>query len=137
VKRPIAIDTGPLVALFDPSDARHARALAFFDDRRLHGFVTTAVIAEVTHLLAFRSDTPINFLRWLQRRALIVEDVAGDLDRILELMAKYVDVPMDFGDATVVAVSERLGVRDIATLDSDFLVYRLHGRQSFSNRFPH
>lgn len=136
MKRRVAVDSGPLVALFDPSDCYHQEAIAFFSDRTLRGFTTTAVIAEVTHLLEFRDDTPVNFLRWLKRGPFAVEDVANDLDRIIELMQKYADVPMDFADATVVAVSERLGIRDVATLDSDFIVYRLHGRQIFQNHFP-
>ncbi len=136
MQRRIAVDTGPLVALFDPSDLHHQQAAAFFSARQLRGFVTTAVIAEVTHLLSFREDTPVNFLRWLLRGGLSVEDVASDLTRIVELMTKYADVPMDFADATVVAVSERVGIRDVATLDSHFSAYRLHGRQAFLNHFP-
>jgi len=134
VRRPIAVDSGPLVALFDPSDFHHERAKDFFASP-LRGFVTTAVIAEVTHLLDFRKDTPVNFLRWLKLGALDVEDVTIDLDRIIQLMAKYADTPMDFADATIVAVSERLGIRDVATLDSHFVVYRLHDRQIFRNHF--
>jgi len=136
VKRRVAVDTGPLVALFDPSDHDHRHAMDYFADPTVRGFVTTAVITEVTHLLDFRSDLPVNFLRWLKRGAFAVEEVAGDLDRIIALMAKYADVPMDFADATIVAASERLGVRDVATIDSGFHVYRLHGRQAFQNHFP-
>jgi uncharacterized protein len=137
VPRPIAVDSGPLVALFDPSDFHHQRAKEFFAAPALRGFVTTSVISEVTHLLSFRDDTPVNFLRWLRRGPFEVVDVAADLDRIIELMAKYANVPMDFADATVVAASERQGIRDVATLDEDFLVYRLHGRQIFQNHFFH
>jgi len=136
VKRPVAVDTGPLVALFDPSDANHQRAVDYFSDRALRGFVTTAVIAEATHLLGFSADVPVNFLRWLKQEPFPIENVARDFVRIISLMAKYADVPMDFADATVVAASERLGIRDVATLDSHFVVYRLHGRQAFHGQFP-
>ena len=50
-------------------------------------------------------------------------------------MAKYVDLPMDFADATLVAVAERLGIRDVATLDDDFTVYRFRDRWAFRNLF--
>jgi predicted nucleic acid-binding protein len=67
--------------------------------------------------------------------------LAGDLDvlhingahlvRMLTLMQKYQDVPMDFADASPVALAEPLNVSRIFTLDSDFHVYRLHGTQPF------
>jgi predicted nucleic acid-binding protein len=38
---------------------------------------------------------------------------------------------MDLADATLVALAEEEGHRRIFTLDSDFHVYRLHGRQRF------
>lgn len=41
------------------------------------------------------------------------------------LMAKYADQPMDLADASLVATAERLGLRRLFTLDSDFYVYRL------------
>ena len=47
-------------------------------------------------------------------------------------MMKYADVPMDFADATLVALAEERDDTRILTLDSDFHVYRLHGRRRFS-----
>jgi predicted nucleic acid-binding protein len=46
-------------------------------------------------------------------------------------MAKYADLPMDLADATMVALAEQRRERRIFTLDDDFRVYRLHGRQHF------
>ena len=43
---------------------------------------------------------------------------------------------MDFADASLVAVCERLGIREVATLDSDFHGYRLDGKNAFVNVFP-
>ena len=44
-------------------------------------------------------------------------------------MDQYADGPMDLADATVVAYAEESGYRTIFTLDADFHVYRLRGRQ--------
>ncbi len=134
--RLVAVDTGPLVALFDQHDSDHAQAQAFFSSWQDEGVVTTAVIAEAAHLLGYHPQAPLNFLRWVQRGALQVEEVSSDLERVIDLMAKYADVPMDFADATIVAACERRSIRHVATLDSDFVVYRLHGRQAFDNVFP-
>ncbi|MEM8640474.1 MAG: hypothetical protein AAGG51_16905 [Cyanobacteria bacterium P01_G01_bin.54] len=46
-------------------------------------------------------------------------------------MEQYHDRPMDFADATLVLVDEETGTRQILTLDSDFLFYRIHNRDSF------
>ena len=51
--------------------------------------------------------------------------------RMRELMAKYKDTPMDLADASLVAAAEVLGLRRIFTVDSDFVVYSLPGKQSF------
>ena len=48
-----------------------------------------------------------------------------------ELMAKYKDAPMDIADASLVAAAEVSGKQRIFTVDSDFVVYRLLGKQSF------
>lgn len=64
---------------------------------------------------------------WLTAYA-IDEDL---FPRILELMERYRDRPMDFADASLVLVAERTGYRQILTLDSDFFFYRIDGRESF------
>ena len=49
-----------------------------------------------------------------------------------KLMAKYQDCPMDLTDASLVALAEVRGLRDIFTLDHrDFSIYRIHGKQPF------
>jgi predicted nucleic acid-binding protein len=53
------------------------------------------------------------------------------IERSAELMTLYANVPMDLADATLVALAEELRVRRVFTLDGDFRVYQLHGRQRF------
>ena len=48
-------------------------------------------------------------------------------------MARYADRPMDFADATLVHVAERLKVSAILTIDhDDFETYRIASRKRFS-----
>jgi predicted nucleic acid-binding protein len=61
----------------------------------------------------------------------IHESSSEERTRMRELMAKYKDTPMDLADASLVAAAEVLGLRRIFTVDSDFVVYRLPGKQSF------
>ena len=62
----------------------------------------------------------------------IAELSRAALERSATLMAKYADRPMDLADATLVALAEERGERRIFTLDSDFRVYRIHGRTRFN-----
>ena len=56
----------------------------------------------------------------------------GSLRRVRVLLDKYADLPMDYADATLVALAEELRSALILTTDrTDFSVYRLHGRTSF------
>ncbi len=49
------------------------------------------------------------------------------ISRMIVLMQKYHDTPMDLADASLIAVAERLGLKRIFTLDSDFRIYRRVG----------
>ena len=54
-----------------------------------------------------------------------------ELVRISELMEKYQDRPMDFADASLVALAESQGLKRIFTLDSDFYIYQINDRDTF------
>lgn len=54
-----------------------------------------------------------------------------DMTRMQTLMKKYSDTPMDFADASLIAVAESLNTSKILTSDSDFEVYRVNGRTRF------
>lgn len=47
------------------------------------------------------------------------------------LMEQYRDLPMDLGDASLVAAAEALDRKQIFTLDRDFLIYQFRGSQPF------
>jgi predicted nucleic acid-binding protein len=55
------------------------------------------------------------------------------MPRIVELTGKYADLPMDFADATLVVTAEKTGVREIISLDRDFDIYRLPGKELIRN----
>ncbi len=68
----------------------------------------------------------------LLRRGAVVPayDLAEDLERPLKLMEKYADVPMSLADACLVRMTETLARPMLLTTDSDFRIYRRHGRQA-------
>jgi predicted nucleic acid-binding protein len=66
----------------------------------------------------------------LQSRAVVCEfAIAHHVDDVLKLIKKYNRVPMSFTDACLVRMSEVVSNPVILTTDSDFHIYRRHGRQ--------
>ena len=132
----VRVDSGPLVALFDASDQYHQDALRFIKAFKGELLTTLAVITEVCHLLDFRVSVQIDCIRWVRAGAVrLVDLIPADLDRIIELTEQCADLPMDFADASLVAVSERLDIRRVATVDRDFYVHRVKGKDAFRNVF--
>ncbi|MEM9391069.1 MAG: pilus assembly protein [Bacteroidota bacterium] len=123
--RNILIDAGPLIALFDRSDRYHLKSLSFLEDYHGQLCTTWPVITEVSHMLDFSIKVQLNFLEWIRRGGLQVVDLTDQhLFRICALTEKFSDVPMDLADASLVAASETIGISEIASIDSDFHIYR-------------
>jgi predicted nucleic acid-binding protein len=134
--RRIIVDSGPLIALFDADDHYHHRALEFVRHSRARLISTMAVITEAMYVLEDSLPARKNVLAWIQNGGvMLIEPEAGDFERITQLIEKYADLPMDFADAVVVALCERLGTNHIATVDRDFTIYRYQGRSKFVNEF--
>jgi len=132
--RNILIDAGPLIALFDKDDKFHDIAINFLQKYKGHLHTTWPVITETAHILGFNSKVQILFLEWLKRDALNIVNLEKiHLERIIELTDKYSDLPMDLADSSLVVVAEMTGIKEIATIDSDYYVYRLKGNKSLKN----
>jgi uncharacterized protein len=136
VPRKVIIDSGPIIALFDKDDAYHEHAIGFLRDFKGELITNFAVVTEATHLLDFSVQAQTDFLQWLLEGGISVAEILpDDLDRVIELMKKYADLPGDFADATLIALCERLKIKEIASVDKDFTVYRLKDKQGFKNIF--
>jgi len=62
---------------------------------------------------------------------------AAALSEAARRMEKYANIPMDYADATLVLLAERLGVFEILTLDyRGFTVFRSSKGKSFSMVLP-
>jgi len=128
----VLVDTGPLVAIFDPSDRDHGvctREIARLEKRRL--VTTLAVVTEATFLLSFSRRAQDALLSFLGAGAIeLVDFGAARVVRAAALMSKYEDLPMDFADATLLVLAEALGSTSVLTLDRrDFGVYRIGRRK--------
>jgi predicted nucleic acid-binding protein len=130
----ILIDAGPLIALFDSSEKHHHGIRDFLKKHPYRYFSTVAVFTEVSHMLDFSTAAQRDFYEWVMYKGVFISDInQNDMLRIVELTNKYSDLPMDFADATLVITAEKTGIREIISLDRDFDIYRLPGKELIQN----
>jgi len=133
----IIADTGFFFALANQGDRYHQAAIAALQDIDQPLITTSPVLTETCYLLlsTIGNLAQCNFLNSL---------VAGAFDifllqekhftRIIELLERYEDLPMDLADASLVVLAEHLGHGRILTSDRrDFNVYRWQNNQPFEN----
>jgi uncharacterized protein len=132
--RTVIADTGFIVALLNQTDVRHQDVAPIYQQHQTIWFPQT-VLAEVAYLLGRDAGTPtvVAFLKGLPKsRFRVIALTEIDLNRIAEILTKYADSRIDFVDASVMAVAERLSVTTILTLDQrDFRLFRPQHCQSF------
>jgi hypothetical protein len=123
----ILVDTGPLVALFDPADGSHGGCEATLRAIREPLVTTIPVLTEAFHLLAPNSPGATGLMDFIADAGLalwFLDDRA--LTRAFELMQRYADVSMDLADASLVTAAEVLNTRKVFTVDRrDFAIYRV------------
>ena len=123
----ILIDTGPLVALFDPKDPDFKRCHLRLDSIDEPLYTTEAVLTEVLHLLESSSRGSEGLKQFvLEEYVSLLPLEKADIERSFELMDRYADCPMDFADATLIVLAEKIYTRKVFTLDNnDFSTYRV------------
>lgn len=133
----ILIDAGPLIALFDKSDQFHRTAVEFLKGFQGRLLTTWPVITETSHMLSFSTKVQIYFLEWLHRGGLQISPMdRSHVAQLIELSKKFEDVPMDLADASLIVASEEHNIHEIASIDSDFYIYRDIRNQFLMNVFP-
>jgi uncharacterized protein len=127
-------DAGPLIAMIDADEPDHRACLAALDDLGLPLVTTWPAFTEAMYLLGQAGGITGQRALWrlVHTDRLVIADLSRDTaERSAQLMDKYADRPMDLADATLVALAEERRQRKIFSLDADFHIYRLRGRQSF------
>ncbi len=123
----ILVDTGPLVALFDPKDPDHPLCRSTLKSLNEDLVTTNPVLTEAFHLLSPSSHGARKLMEFVALRGLRLWPLTDQhLLRAFELMIKYADCPMDLADASLVVIAEQEQVRRIFTIDyNDFSTYRI------------
>jgi uncharacterized protein len=126
---PAIVDTGPLVAFFDRAERHHhwvAEQIEVLDAPLL---ICEPVLTEAAYLLAPYGRAQDALFELVQNGALsIAFRVEEHVAALRKLLQKYRDTPMSLADACIVRMAEIHERHVVLTLDSDFSVYRKHGR---------
>ncbi|NCR77459.1 MAG: PIN domain-containing protein [Microcystis aeruginosa K13-06] len=127
-------DTGFVVALLNQSDGKHRNVLEIYQkyERIL---LPQTVLAEVAYLVGRSAGiaTVSAFLKGLSAsRFLLISLSETDVIRVSEILEEYKDSRIDFVDASVMAIAERLKITLVLTLDQrDFRLFRPEHCQNF------
>lgn len=116
----LILDTGPLYAALDRSDASHAPCRRLIEEAKEALIIPAPVLVEVDYWIHQRlhPGVLVALLDDIANGSYRVAEVrADDYPRIRELCDRYADADIGFVDAAVVAIAERLNERKLATLD--------------------
>jgi predicted nucleic acid-binding protein len=117
----VVVDTGVLYALADRGDDHHAVCVRWLTSARPPLLVPAMVVAEACYLIGSHLGALAEaaFLdAFGPGQAFTLVDLqAGDVARMAALVRQYADLNIGGTDAAVVAIAERLGVVEVATVD--------------------
>lgn len=130
MSRAAIVDTGPLVAFLDRAERHHAWAAERVAELTAPLLVCEPVLAEAMHLLSGLPKAQDAMFGLIGNGALrIAFNIEDHVAALHALHRKYRDRPMSLADACIVRMSELFEQHRVLTLDSDFSVYRKHGRE--------
>lgn len=129
----LLLDTGALVSLLDRDQREHGPCMRFFESWSGPVLSTEAVLTEATHLRArTRGGRAACVDFFLAGGAVLVHATPGSLRRARQLIEQYASLPMDYADATLVALAEEARTDLVFTTNRrDFALYRIGGRGRF------
>ena len=111
--------------MVDRSDRLHETALRAYEAFAGNLVTSWPVISEAFYLLPHRDEREFLWRAILTKGIVVADLLSEDLARMMLLMKKYADQPMELADASLVALAERFVIRKIFTLDRrHFGVYR-------------
>ena len=124
--RDTLLDAGPMIAMLSPRDAAHAAVAARWGSEVKRCLTTEAVIVEATHMVARGRGDHARVLEFVIAAEIPVFALHLPLHiQCVHLLRRYADTPMDYADATLVALADRLRLTRVFTLDRrGFRTYR-------------
>lgn len=131
------LDTGPLVAFLNRRDRFHAWAVAQLDEIEPPLLTCEPVLSEACFLLRHDPAGPAAVLDLVHDDLLRVGlHVPDEIVALRRLVRRYAELPISLADACLVRLAELNAGSVLLTLDTDFKIYRMHGRQVVPTRMP-
>ena len=124
----VIADTSFLVSLTNPLEQQHNACVNVARNLRQKIVVPITVLPEAAYFIAQRlSHRAMRaFVKQMQTPYWELENLdVNDLERVHQILSQYSDAQLDFVDATIIALSERLNADTVLTLDQrDFRIVR-------------
>lgn len=131
----LLLDSGFLFASLNASEAEHQSTIRVLKDIREPIVLPVPAVTEVAYLLArdIGRDAAADFIGSLAETELsLLSPSKVDYLRCGEILRQYFDADLDFVDALIVAIAERLNITRLLTLDRrDFQIIRPKHCSSF------
>ena len=131
----LLIDSGPAIALLNLRDPAHGWVADYTSKFTGQLHTTGAVITEAMHFAGATPAGPAFLSEFVTASGMRVHGFAQgpELRAAVFLMQRFADTPMDYADATLVLLADKIQVYDILTLDRrGFTVFRTPKRRSFN-----
>lgn len=116
----IILDTSILYSLMDKSDKNHKSVKEFFlNNNDVYYIIPSTIIPELCYIVNWRlgSYFEIKLLEEINKSFHLEILKDSDIVRIIEILKKYDTLNIGYVDASIVAISERLKINKILTLD--------------------
>jgi predicted nucleic acid-binding protein len=130
----ILIDTGPIVSLMSPQDARHEACAGVFRQLPPPCLTSWPVLTEAAWLFRRNPHALTKLFEAFQAGLFRLLDIGPDgLLRIAELMRRHETAGLQLANASLAHLAEREDIRTIFTLDHrDFSLLRLRNGQGLN-----
>jgi predicted nucleic acid-binding protein len=120
------VDTSFLLAVYNQNDKLHQKAISSRSDSEL--LIPQVVLVEAVYFFKAKGGVPaaVKFFDGLLTSRTPLESITyTDLARARDIMSTYADAHFDFVDCCIMALAERLNIRQIYTFDRrDFSIFR-------------
>ena len=124
----ILIDSSGIVAFMDRRSRAYEAVASVINSSRNEIVIPASIVPEASYVISSRLGHAALriFISDLVVTSPHIEDLTiADYTRIAEILNAYADLRLDFADASILALAERLDIRHVLTLDRrDFSVLR-------------